>query len=531
MITIKASAFNGQPTTRPIEATFDELGGSIGRANANALVLPDPERLISRTHATIVFRNGGYVLRDLGSTSAVQVNGRPVGKGREARLAPGDQLQIGAYTLQVLSAPPPAPRDDPLAVFGPLDADPPGHASPAASPEPAARGTIPSQFDPFADIMAPPPAQHPDAQVDADRLPDDLNFGLGPAGTQTIDQLFGLEATSQDDPFGEPPSGHHGQGANRAISQDPLVAIGAVPVPGAPPAPQRDDAMEINAAFIPPSVSFTSEHPAPEQADASNMLFSWDVADRAAPGGDIQTVIIASPHPMAAPAQPAPVQARQPRIEAQRAGAPGASTPASGAELLRAFQVGAGVLDLDMGAPLTPAMMHTLGQLLRVSTQGTLDLLLARALLKREVCADVTMIAAHDNNPLKFSPSVEVALAHLLAPRGHGFMPPVAAIKDACDDLRAHQFAFMAGMRAALDGVLRRFDPAQLERRLTDQGVIDALLPMVRKARLWMLFGELYGDLAGEAQDDFHALFGKEFLRAYEAQLAQLDKDARAAGR
>jgi predicted component of type VI protein secretion system len=82
----------------------------------------------------------------------------------------------------------------------------------------------------------------------------------------------------------------------------------------------------------------------------------------------------------------------------------------------------------------------------------------------------------------------------------------------------------MAGMRAALDGVLRRFDPEQLEQRLTDKTFVDSMLPMNRKAKLWSLFAELYADITREAQDDFHALFGKEFLRAYESQLDLLEK-------
>ena len=313
-----------------------------------------------------------------------------------------------------------------------------------------------------------------------------------------------------------------------------MVAIGAVPAPRAVPDAQRDDAMEIRAAFIPPSVSFTGEQQppaAPQQhpPDTDNMLFSWNAPQQSAPHGEIKTVVVPSPHqpspvPPARAVQPVPAAAAMPPA------APRAAS-ATEAELLRAFLAGAGVPDLDLGAPLTPDMMRTIGQLLRVSTQGTLDLLLARALIKREVQAAVTMIVARENNPLKFSPSVEVALAHLLAPRGQGFMSPVAAIKDACDDLRAHQFGVMAGMRAALDGVLRRFDPGQLERRLSDKSVLDALLPMNRKARLWDLFGELYKDLTQEAQDDFHVLFGKEFLRAYDAQLDRLDRDAQAGRR
>lgn len=133
------------------------------------------------------------------------------------------------------------------------------------------------------------------------------------------------------------------------------------------------------------------------------------------------------------------------------------------------------------------------------------------------------MIVSKDNNPLKFSPSVEGALAHLLAPQGRGFMPPVEAMRDAYDDLRSHQVGIMAGLRAALAGVLKRFDPANLEQRLTNKSMLDNLLPIHRRARLWDLYEQLYRDVAREAEDDFHTLFGREFLRAYEEQVARLE--------
>jgi FHA domain-containing protein len=170
--------------------------------------------------------------------------------------------------------------------------------------------------------------------------------------------------------------------------------------------------------------------------------------------------------------------------------------------------------------------MQMLGHLLREATQGTLDLLLSRALMKREIRAEMTMIVPQENNPLKFSPNVEVALQHLLAPRGQGFMPPLPAMKDAYDDLRAHQFAFMAGMRAALAGVLERFNPERLEQRLSDRSVVDTLLPMNRKARLWSQYSELYAEINREAEDDFHSLFGKAFLAAYQAQLDRLQQES-----
>ena len=166
--------------------------------------------------------------------------------------------------------------------------------------------------------------------------------------------------------------------------------------------------------------------------------------------------------------------------------------------------------------------MLLLGQLLRESTRGAVELLVARAALKREMRAEMTMIVARENNPLKFSPSVEVALQHLLGTQSPGFMAPAPAVRDAFDDLRAHQLGVMAGMKAALEGVLQRFDPQQLEAKLTRKSAINSLIPATRKARLWELFQELYGQISSEAQDDFDELFGRAFLRAYEAQLDRL---------
>jgi len=203
---------------------------------------------------------------------------------------------------------------------------------------------------------------------------------------------------------------------------------------------------------------------------------------------------------------------------------PVSAVPAGSEEqvLLRAFLQGAGISGTLAAKSLTPETMEAIGKLLREAVHGTLDLLRARGLAKSEMRADVTMIMAQDNNPLKFSPTVEAALTHLLAPQMHGFMPPLRAMKDAYDDLRAHQLGLLAGMRAALEEVFARFAPQELAKRLSDQSMLDDLLPMNRKAKLWDLFLERHAAVSGEAREDFNAAFGKAFRRAYEAQIKQL---------
>jgi FHA domain-containing protein len=192
------------------------------------------------------------------------------------------------------------------------------------------------------------------------------------------------------------------------------------------------------------------------------------------------------------------------------------------AGLLQSFLRGAGIPDPQLQVNLTPDAMETIGKVLREAVQGTLDLLRVRGIMKSEMRADVTMIMPLDNNPLKFSPTVEAALLHLLAPQMKGFAPPLRAMREAYDDLRAHQLAFLAGMRAALEDVLARFEPEQLRRRLSDPTVLDSLVSMNRRAKQWDLFVERYGEVANDARENFNVSFGSAFRRAYEAQVNQL---------
>ncbi|MGW8392299.1 type VI secretion system-associated FHA domain protein TagH [Pseudoduganella sp. HUAS MS19] len=517
MIMIKAVSFNGQPITTALGAEFGEDGGVIGRGSGNALVLPDPERFVSRAHAAIAYRGGNYVIRDLSSASPVYLNGIPLGNGREANLACGDELRIGAYALQVLPEAPPTagpsgpdragvPVDDPLGMFGD------SAMAPLAQqvPDSTARGSggIPDDFDPFADLA--PASAAGEGHGSGPSAPDGLQLGLEPAGNADINQLFGLGPNAGKGLF---PDGHP-LAANPADigSADPLVALGAMPQPQPAADSQRDDAPEIHASFVPPK----------------NMVVSWKTEEQPLAGG-IKTMTMRSPAepvPRAEDSAPIPAGPQAPIREATAPQAPALPPgPDADGDLLHAFLKGAGVPDLEMGASLTPEMMAMFGQLLRESLQGTLDLLMARTLTKREMHAQMTVIAMRENNPLKFSPNVEVALHSLLVPRGKGFMPPLQAMRDAYDDLRAHQFGVMAGMRAALARVLYRFDPVQLEERLTDKSLVDTLLPANRKAKLWAQYLELYTDITREAEDDFDTWFGREFLTAYEAQMAKLKQD------
>ena len=181
-------------------------------------------------------------------------------------------------------------------------------------------------------------------------------------------------------------------------------------------------------------------------------------------------------------------------------------------------------LGLDAARPPNlpePEFARLIGAMLRESLRGTMAVLRARSMTKREARLDTTMIVARDNNPLKFFPDVDSALAQMLTGRGAGYLPPEEALKRAFSDIEAHELAVLAGMRAALASVLGRFNPVSIEAQLKDPGTLEKVLSN-RKAKLWDQFVELQGAVTREADDDFQKLFGRAFNDAYEAQIEAL---------
>jgi type VI secretion system FHA domain protein len=318
----------------------------------------------------------------------------------------------------------------------------------------------------------------------------------------------------------------------RTLNEAP--AKGAPPARAAPPpARAADDPLAIFGAASRPAragvfddLLKSSVHPArpagaPQQAPP--------VAPRAPVPSPVAARTPAAPPPRNAPVakgESSPARASPP------AGA-GAALPdkprkdaapersAANDELIGALFAGLG-MPAPAPADRSAQRMRLIGELLRESIGGTVELLAARTIAKRELGASATMLQTRGNNPLKFSPNVDAALNHLLGPPLRGFIGPRDAVHDAFGDLRAHQVAVLAGMRAALEAVLERFDPVALEARLAPRGMWEHLLPANRRAKLWEQFGDQYAEILREVEDDFDTLFGKAFLQAYEAQLAEL---------
>jgi len=483
-LTLSVQTYRNETLPAPPARRFDQLGGAIGRAVGNELVLDDPGKYISRVHARIEFIDGAYCLIDVGSNPSL-VNDRPVGQGRQVALADRDRVTIGDYQL----------------------------VASVVSDAPAALPPSPLQAPPAAAAQAELPANPDDSLAGASilHIGGDLNRpGFDPLGLD----LFG-----KADPFA-PPAPVSATPAYRGAESDHLPPE-SVPFPMAPSAPAvsaapaaRSSGMAIPddydplADYLPPRVAV---------AAAAPVMAPPAVIDEM----DMPTLLPPSPQRVAPVAPPAPAPlppvAPRPAVTAPTGG------QASDNPVIQALMRGMGLAELN-NKRSAEEIAELAGAMLREATGGTMSVLMARAMTKRESRLDMTMISSQANNPLKFFPDADSALMQMMNASMPGYMPPVRAFGNAFDDLKAHELAMMAGMRAALAGVLQRFDPAAIEQRLQVPTVMDKMLAANRKAKMWDRLVELYQQMSLEADEDFQRLFGENFGDAYEQQIQRLQQ-------
>ena len=193
-----------------------------------------------------------------------------------------------------------------------------------------------------------------------------------------------------------------------------------------------------------------------------------------------------------------------------------AITPATGFDGAT-FLKGAG---LDPRA-VPPEMAETLGQIVRAVVQGLIDVLRARAEFRDQFRMSLTRVQTSQNNPLKFAVNAEGALASMLRTSTPGYLSPLEAFEDAFDDIRFHQLAMLAGMRAGFESVTRRFEPRKLMEQ-TDRHRQGGLSKLGAKGRYWDRYVDLFEKVATNPDTSFRRLYGEEFAEAYERQLEGL---------
>ena len=481
-LTVKVLSYKSQPLREQLSASFDREEGTLGRSSENHFILPDPEKFISHIHAIISYENGGYYLKDVSSNGTFVSNKNLRVHRDRVQLEDGDELRIGDYDLIVSITGKSGNGNEPLLrskndpphpvqslglppgfdiaelLTGPDDAEP----KPVKSHSPRGRYVPPQHADFESSRVASPPEQSPD-------LPP--GFDIAELLTGPDD---GEQNLAENHPFGgrDVPPQH-------AAFDPPRVTGAPEQSPELPPDldigglfDALDDAGEVRAKFE------STEDVGPKANGAS----VDNEARESLPPARSKTV-------------------HQSRDQAYD-------------DLFRVFLEGAGIQDTHFfHQEEVPELMRTAGSLLREAISGLVTILRGRAAAKSHIRISVTMIQAVQNNPLKFSVAHDDTLKLLLTKRHPGYIDGVEAVRAGCADICNHELALTAGVQAAVNALLERFDPHDIARPYAEGLVLQ------RKAKCWDAYSRAYGKIVAKAQED---IFGDAFVRAYEEQIGKL---------
>lgn len=486
-MTLTLNIISGPPMEpgAPRSHTWHQRGGTLGRAGNNDWTLPDPEQNISRCHARVRYQQGGYFLEDTSTNGILLADGVTLMDSAELHpLRDGEEFGIGGYRIRVHIGSEPfvtVPPIEPLAFGG---VHPVGiHDEAPLDPLALLGGRVEAPIEPLPvppahqsylnEHFDPPAFQAPPIEIPA----------IPPSSNPPPASGSGGSPLLPDDWWTQPPA---------ASAPAPAAAL-----PEAPAAPAATPFITSPPIAEPPSV------PVPPPV--------------------ITASPIAEPHPAPVPPPAPPPMAP---LQTVSATAPAASSAA--------HLPGDGLRELLRGAGLDPERLPTeiaedLGSILRIAVQGVMDLMRARAEIKNEFRMSVTMIQASDNNPLKFSTSVEDALNNLLVKRNPSYLSAVEAFDSGFQDLRFHQVALLSGMREAFFEMLRQLDPETLEKRFQEQAQ-GSVLGRIAGPKPWDQYKHLFAEIHRDTEGYFNRLFGETFVAAYERRMQELQQSAKRQG-
>ena len=439
---------------------FGVTGGRIGRAQDNDWVLPDPDRYVSSHHARVTYRSGAWVLEDI-STNGIFINGAdtPASLDGPYTLQDGDRLRLGDYDILVSID----ERND-----FPADAS----------------GQIP-----IPKRVASQPAE---PALSFDDLGEELDLTdlLSDAPPKPVQQPYDLQAFS-------------------AGAAPPKAESRPAPSPAPIPAkPKQGGFNSLLNTLRGENESRTVAHP--RKTD------DWQMQTR--PYDRKTMKALTSPGSLARPNEKP--YGEKPETERPRRSGDTHHDLSAGVD---AFCRGAGIDPAALHGDTQAALLTVAGQVLREVVLGLTEALKGRTDLKSRLQLNQTAIQPGENNPLKFSASVDEAVVRLLDPHSTRYMGPVEAVREAFTDLRTHQTALVAAMQSGINEFMNRIAPGELQERF-DRGLKrGSLLGAANKTKYWDLYVEFHQALNQRNEQGLPAVFAEELARTY-AEKAQKKK-------
>jgi predicted component of type VI protein secretion system len=165
--------------------------------------------------------------------------------------------------------------------------------------------------------------------------------------------------------------------------------------------------------------------------------------------------------------------------------------------------------------------MSNAGEILREFINGTERLLKNRAELKTTFRLDQTTILPRHNNPIKLSQNTGDLVKQLLVGREGEYLGPRDAVREVCQDLLAHQEAFLDAMTEAFVEFAERFDPEELTSNFERSLGRKPFFRFLNELKYWGLYKDLYPIMTERGGGRFPQMFAEEFVKAYERHIIE----------
>ena len=238
---------------------------------------------------------------------------------------------------------------------------------------------------------------------------------------------------------------------------------------------------------------------------------------------EFQSVLFGKPAPSAQP-EPVPAPAPKPRAASANEAAAKGPVNVTAEDLFDSFLDGLGISRVELHPAVDrPELMITAGMVLREFVEGAINLLSSRANLKNTFRLDQTTVLPRHNNPMKFSENANDLIKQLLIGTEGEYLGARDAVREVNRDLLNHQNAFLDAMNSAFIEFADRFDPDELQEGF-DRTAGNKLFAFMNKSKYWDLYRDLYPIMTEKGGGRFPQMFGEEFVRAYERQVAEYQR-------
>jgi len=162
-----------------------------------------------------------------------------------------------------------------------------------------------------------------------------------------------------------------------------------------------------------------------------------------------------------------------------------------------------------------------LGASMRTINEELMSSLRERAAFKNKFRVNHTMFQIKENNPFKFSASVDDLFRNLYLRTNGSFMTTNKAITEAFGDLRQHEQSMRAGLEGAVIGILEQLAPENMQEEQAEQGFFAKFNRSNKEQKLWRHFIEMHEDIRNEITVNRESILSDAFVSAYEDKQKQ----------